>query len=130
MPNCLLCGSGVWYVGLFNADCTNVACSNFREPPRKEGAKPEYGSWAWAAKAHRDGWKIEFCRFEVSSVWHELISQLQETTDREAEYEFRIHQELYSPGSQYKRGTREWRDDMIKKGCKVRVGREEYEIMP
>jgi hypothetical protein len=130
MPNCLLCGSGVWYVGLFNADCTNTRCTNYRQPPPPtQAVESEYGSWNWAVTAQKEGWRIEFTR-PRSGSWHELTAQLGPTNPGIGEYEFRINQECYSPKSQYKRGSKEWRDEMIRRGCKVRAGRDEYEVIP
>lgn len=132
MPNCLLCGSGVWYVGLFNADCTNARCTNFREPPRKEAAEPEYGSWAWADKLQTEGWRLEYREPARFLSWYSLDSTLARTTvsNDKNEYEFRLRQRLYAPKSDYDHGTKAWADDVVSKGCRVRQRGEEYEVIP
>jgi len=127
MQNCLLCGSGVWYVGLFNADCTNSGCTNFREPPGHQGQSSGYGSWDWAVNGQKVGWKLEFNRDGTGPVWHELYSTLQ--GEPRTDFEFRLNQAYYSPSSQYARGTKEWADDLRSRGFNVRRGRHEFEIM-
>ena len=124
MAKCLLCGAGVWYVGLVSADCENSGCTNYREPPQK---KEECGTWAWAQKLQSEGWRLEFR--QPNTDWYLLTAQLESGRAR-PEYEFRIDQEWYSPTSIYVRGTSSWARDVQGKGCRVRLNGDEYELMP
>jgi hypothetical protein len=81
-------------------------------------------------KAQREGWSIEFCRVTAPNVWHALINQLAATNGDAKLYEFRIHQAVYAPPSEYKRGTQEWSEDMSRKGLKLRLWRGIYEVIP
>jgi len=124
MAKCLLCGSGVWYVGLVSADCENAGCANYREPPRKKGN--EYGTWAWARRLQSEGWRLEWSR--EPGVWHLLVRKLEETGSDI--FRFRIDQDWYSASSEFKRGTPQWATEMQFKGCRVRFNGDEYELIP
>ena len=125
MAKCLLCGAGVWYVGLVSADCENSGCANYREPPRKK--EKEYGSWAWAQKLQSEGWRLEWTP-QGYSVWKLLTTRLEEAEKNG--YRFRIDQDWYSPSSSFPRGTPHWATDVQVKGCRVRFNGEEYELIP
>jgi hypothetical protein len=131
MANCLLCGAGVWYVGLFNADCTNAGCTNYREQPRVVEKKPEYGTWAWAKKMQRQGWKLEW-RHSSHKEWTALTERLDddpETAESEP-YAYRLNQEVYECKSKYPRGSGAWAIDQEISGGKYRFNGQEYEIIP
>jgi hypothetical protein len=131
MQNCLLCGHGVWYVGLFNADCTNSACTNYREPtPKPEST--EYGTWAWAEDLQARGWQLEYREPTSFKRWYRLDVVLVKTSfsQPKTDFEFRLHQNHYAPRSEYRQGTEAWAADVGSKGYRVRQRGDEFEIIP
>lgn len=131
MANCLLCGSGVWYVGLFNADCTNAGCVNYREPP-PQPVSTEYGTWGWAEDLQAKGWRLEYREPMQYRCWYSLDALLAKTSviRPRSEFEFRLRQSHYAPKSDCKQGTEAWAEDMGKKGMRVRLRGDEYELIP
>jgi len=130
MAKCLLCGAGVWYVGLVSADCENSGCANYREPPRKK--KENYGSWAWARKHQRIGWQLEWRDGDVGdwTVLDEDLSNDQPEAENEP-YVYRLRQDYYEVRSVYKRGSLDWACDQERLGGhRTHRTAKEYEIVP
>lgn len=132
MPNCLLCGSGVWYVGLFNADCTNSACTNYREPPPKPKQQAlTYGTWAWAKKHQQGGWQLEW-KHRGDRVWTRLTERLDEDpeTAESEPYLYRLYQSWYECTSKHPHGSGAWALDQEAAGLKYHFNGDDYEIVP
>jgi hypothetical protein len=133
MPNCLLCGAGVWYIGLFNADCTNKACTNYREQPAPKKPSVTYGTWAWARKRQIEGWRLEWrISMEGDWIWEDLDERLDDDPP-EAEnepYVYRVRQKYYEYRSSHPQGSVGWALDQQATGARTYFNGRGYEIVP